>query len=84
VDRGALLTPKEVAELFGVDPKTLVRWAAQGRIAPAQWTLGGHRRYAGAEVARLLAEARRRRVRSSGSRGKRKRQGTPNSRRSPS
>jgi excisionase family DNA binding protein len=50
-----LLTPHEVAVLFGVGPKTLGRWARQGRIA-AQWTLGGHRRFAAAEVARCLTE----------------------------
>jgi hypothetical protein len=28
-----LLTPAEVAALFCVDPKTVTRWAKQGRLA---------------------------------------------------
>jgi excisionase family DNA binding protein len=34
----------EVADLLGVSPKTIARWAKQGRL-PYQRTLGGHRRY---------------------------------------
>ena len=39
-----LLTPAEVAEMFGVDPKTVTRWAKEGKLSHTQ-TLGGHRRY---------------------------------------
>jgi len=39
-----LLTPGEVAALFRVDPKTVTRWAASGRISSIR-TPGGHRRY---------------------------------------
>lgn len=49
-----LLTPGEVAELFGVDPKTVTRWARTGRL-PAVRTLGGHRRFPADVVARCLA-----------------------------
>lgn len=49
-----LLTPREVAAIFRVDPKTVTRWAKQGRI-PAIRTLGGHRRYRESEVRALLA-----------------------------
>jgi excisionase family DNA binding protein len=49
-----LLTPAEVAALFGVDPRTLVRWAKAGQIGSVR-TLGGHRRYRRAEVERLLS-----------------------------
>ena len=52
-----LLTPSEVAEAFGVDPKTVTRWAQAGRI-PAIRTLGGHRRYR-ESVVRALLEAER-------------------------
>lgn len=41
---GVLLTPGEVARLFGVDPKTVSRWAAAGRLASVR-TRGGHRRF---------------------------------------
>jgi excisionase family DNA binding protein len=39
-----LLPPGEVAKMLGVDPKTLARWAKDGKI-PSQRTLGGHRRF---------------------------------------
>ena len=48
-----LYTPSEVASLFRVDPKTVTRWAKQGRLTPIR-TLGGHRRYRAAEVEQLL------------------------------
>lgn len=49
----ALLTPAEVAALFGVDPKTVTRWARNGLLEPVR-TLGGHRRYPAEQVHRLL------------------------------
>jgi len=48
-----LYTPAEVASLFRVDPKTVTRWAKQGRLTPIR-TLGGHRRYRASEVEQLL------------------------------
>lgn len=45
----------EVAELAGVTKMTIVRWADAGKVACSR-TLGGDRRFARAEVARLLAE----------------------------
>jgi excisionase family DNA binding protein len=39
-----LLTPGEVAALFRVDPKTVTRWAAAGKISSIR-TLGEHRRF---------------------------------------
>lgn len=50
-----LLTPGQVAELFGVDPKTVTRWANAGKLHPIR-TLGGHRRFPADEVQRLLEE----------------------------
>jgi excisionase family DNA binding protein len=47
------LTPGEVARLFRVDPKTVTRWEAAGRLTSAR-TPGGHRRYRAREVRRLL------------------------------
>jgi excisionase family DNA binding protein len=49
-----LLTPGEVAALFRVDPKTVTRWAAAGRISSIR-TPGGHRRFRESEVKALLA-----------------------------
>lgn len=50
-----LMTPGEVARLFGVDPKTVSRWADAGKL-PALRTLGGHRRYRQEHVRALLAD----------------------------
>lgn len=44
-----LMTPGEVADVFGVDPKTVARWAKAGRLT-VQRTLGGHRRYLRSEI----------------------------------
>ena len=48
-----LLTPGEVAALFRVDPKTVTRWAAAGRISSIRLP-GGHRRFRTSEVRRVL------------------------------
>lgn len=50
-----LLTPGEVAALFRVDPKTVTRWAASGRITSIR-TPGGHRRFRETEVRALLQD----------------------------
>jgi excisionase family DNA binding protein len=42
--------------MFRVDPKTVTRWAKDGRIAAIR-TLGGHRRFRESEVRALLAGA---------------------------
>ena len=39
-----LLTTAEVARHYGVTPKTIRRWVAEGKLAAAR-TLGGHRRF---------------------------------------
>ena len=51
----AYLTPGQVARLLGVSPKTVNRWATDGRI-PCAVTLGGHRRFR-ADVIRSVAES---------------------------
>lgn len=48
-----LLSVAEVAALFRVDPKTVTRWAAAGRITGVR-TPGGHRRFRESEVRALL------------------------------
>jgi excisionase family DNA binding protein len=55
-DTSGLMTPAEVAALFGVDPKTARRWAKTGRLSSIK-TPGGHRRYRAAEVYALRAES---------------------------
>jgi excisionase family DNA binding protein len=48
------LRTAEVTDLLGVSPKTIARWARQGRL-PHQRTVGGHRRYPEAAIRALLA-----------------------------
>ncbi|MEV7264667.1 BldC family transcriptional regulator [Micromonospora aurantiaca] len=50
-----LLTPGEVAALFRVEPKTVTRWAAAGRLHCIR-TPGGHRRFLESDVRALLGE----------------------------
>jgi excisionase family DNA binding protein len=52
-DSPELLTPAEVADLFRVDPRTVTRWATDGKLTAIR-TLGGHRRYHRAQVEQLL------------------------------
>lgn len=56
-DPERLLTPREVAAMFRVDPKTVTRWAQAGKL-PSVRTLGGHRRYRAADVEALLTGER--------------------------
>jgi excisionase family DNA binding protein len=49
----ALLTPREVAIMFKVDPKTVTRWAKAGKLSCIR-TPGGHRRYRESEVRELI------------------------------
>jgi excisionase family DNA binding protein len=46
------LTPGQVARTLHVSPKTVNRWAHEGRIACIV-TLGGHRRFPRTEVERV-------------------------------
>lgn len=52
-DDSALLTPFEVADLFGVSVQTVARWARKGTFNAIR-TLGGHRRYRRAEIMAFL------------------------------
>jgi len=44
----------EVADVFGVSPKTIARWSKEGRL-PFRKTLGGHRRYDPEVISNLAA-----------------------------
>ncbi len=52
------LTVSEVADLFHVSSKTVVRWANDGKL-PYMATLGGHRRFPRASIETLAADQRR-------------------------
>ena len=54
-DAEVLMTPKEVALRFHVNPKTVTRWAKAGKLTAIR-TLGGHRRYRESEVLERLRE----------------------------
>jgi excisionase family DNA binding protein len=45
----------EVADILHVSPKTVSRWAKEGKL-PFLRTLGGHRRYPAAEIRQLAEE----------------------------
>ena len=51
------LRTAEVADLLHVSPKTVSRWAKEGKL-PFLKTLGGHRRYPEAEIRDLVTELR--------------------------
>ena len=55
-----LMTPAEVALAFKVDPKTVTRWAKQGKLS-CIYTIGGHRRYPESEVRALIDATRQER-----------------------
>lgn len=50
-----MLTSSQAAGILHVSPKTVGRWAAEGKL-PFQRTLGGHRRYPDNEI-RALADS---------------------------
>jgi excisionase family DNA binding protein len=52
------LRSAEVAAILQVSPKTIARWAKDGRL-PFQRTLGGHRRYPEPVIRELLASLTR-------------------------
>lgn len=45
----------EVAEILQVSPKTIARWAKEGKL-PFARTLGGHRRYPLADIEQLARD----------------------------
>ncbi len=49
------LTSSEVAERLAVSPKTVGRWAKEGRLGHAK-TLGGHRRFPADQIDQLEQE----------------------------
>jgi excisionase family DNA binding protein len=57
VEPPSYLRTGEVADLLSVSPKTVSRWAKEGRL-PFMRTLGGHRRYPEAEIRQLVDDLR--------------------------
>jgi excisionase family DNA binding protein len=50
-----MLSAADVARRFGVNPKTVTRWAKAGKLECVR-TLGGHRRYRASNIEELLKE----------------------------
>jgi excisionase family DNA binding protein len=50
-----MLTPSEVASMFGVLPQTVGRWARAGKVKFTR-TPGGHRRYREADIRALMEQ----------------------------
>lgn len=53
MENDKLLSPGEAARLLGVNPKTLSRWASDGKIRSTR-TLGGHRRFRESVILAIL------------------------------
>ena len=51
------LTASQAAALLQVSPKTVSRWAKEGKL-PFMKTLGGHRRYPAAKIRELAEQLR--------------------------
>jgi excisionase family DNA binding protein len=51
------LRTAEVADILYVSPKTVSRWAKEGKL-PFLRTLGGHRRYPEAKIRELASQLR--------------------------
>ncbi len=49
------LKTAEVADILHVSPKTVTRWAKDGKL-PHSRTLGGHRRFPGEAIKKLAEE----------------------------
>jgi excisionase family DNA binding protein len=52
---GEYLRTADVARLLRVSPKTVSRWAKEGRL-PFITTLGGHRRYPAQKIRELVGK----------------------------
>ena len=57
LDEGAHLTSGEVARILRVSPKTVARWAKEGKL-PHLVTLGGHRRFPARPIHELARRLR--------------------------
>jgi excisionase family DNA binding protein len=57
IETPSYLRTAEVADILHVSPKTVSRWAKEGKL-PFLKTLGGHRRYPEAKIRELAEELR--------------------------
>jgi len=57
IETPSYLRTAEVADILHVSPKTVSRWAKEGKL-PFLKTLGGHRRYPEAKIRELANDLR--------------------------
>jgi excisionase family DNA binding protein len=57
IEGPSYLRTADVADILHVSPKTVSRWAKEGKL-PFLRTLGGHRRYPEAEIRQLANQLR--------------------------
>ena len=57
IEAPSYLRTAEVADILNVSPKTVSRWAKEGKL-PFLKTLGGHRRYPEAKIRELANDLR--------------------------
>jgi excisionase family DNA binding protein len=57
IETPSYLRTAEVADILHVSPKTVSRWAKEGKL-PFLKTLGGHRRYPEAKIRELANQLR--------------------------
>jgi excisionase family DNA binding protein len=57
IESPSYLLTAEVADILHVSPKTVSRWAKEGKL-PFLKTLGGHRRYPEAKIRELANQLR--------------------------
>jgi excisionase family DNA binding protein len=57
IESPTYLLTAEVADILHVSPKTVSRWAKEGKL-PFMKTLGGHHRYPEAEIRELADQLR--------------------------
>lgn len=50
-----LLTPKQVAQRFGVTDRTITRWADQGKLHSIR-TAGNHRRFFESDIDAIITD----------------------------
>lgn len=53
-----VLSPSQVADIFGVNEKTITRWSDAGKLPTSHRTMGGHRRWYEDEIEVAIAQLR--------------------------
>jgi excisionase family DNA binding protein len=57
-DADPLLTTAQVAARLGISRRTLAKWWADGKVRPAEITIGGHGRWREADLRKQITDWR--------------------------